>query len=127
MSSTRGREQLQAAGKACAVGVAVEKLEAWLLADEKALRLVLDDETIQRQPDPESLTSRDEHSDNNPKRRLSGIMEQAAGESVPSAEVPERYAAIAALTDLTVLEERCPQGFAPFAGQVRDLVRPQAG
>ena len=34
----RGRDELRNAKKPCAVGVAIEMIEAWLLADEKALR-----------------------------------------------------------------------------------------
>jgi hypothetical protein len=48
-----GRDELQKANKPCAVGVAIEMIEAWLLADEKALCGALGDPDIERQPDPE--------------------------------------------------------------------------
>lgn len=113
----RGREQLRSANKPCAVGVAVEEIEAWLLADEQALRAALNNDEIVRQPDPESLTSRNEHSDNNPKGRLERLIANSAVDS----DFTTVYARIASAVNMQVVEIRCPQGFAPFAGQVREL------
>jgi hypothetical protein len=117
-----GREELSRAGKACAVGMTIEELEAWLLADEKALRIALEDESIQRQPDPEKLSARDEKNDRNPKGRLERLMVAALEGEIPQSDFPEHYAAIAREIDLAVLDQRCPEGFGPFAQQVRELV-----
>jgi hypothetical protein len=116
-----GRAFLQKKGKPCAVGMAIEEIEAWLLADEKALRSALGDDSIQRQPDPEGLSSRDEQSDQNPKRRLARLMEQALGSAVSRSEVPDYFSRIAQDSDIQQLETRCPEGFCPFAAQVREL------
>ncbi len=62
-----GRDFLLQNGELCAVGMAIEEIEAWLLADEKALRTVLGDNSIQRQSDLEMLPSRDDKSDKIPK------------------------------------------------------------
>jgi hypothetical protein len=116
-----GRQTLGASGKGCAVGLAIEKIEAWLLADEQALRSACDDPHIQRQPDPETLDAANEAHDRHPKGRLTRLMTQAEGDEIPVGEFPERYAAIAQVSDLHCLETRCRQGFAPFASQVRLL------
>jgi Domain of unknown function (DUF4276) len=117
----KGREELKKANKPCAVGVAIEMIEAWLLADEKALRSCLEDHAIQRQPDPENLTGHDEASDHHPKGRLERLMALALGHDIPSSDFPFHYAAIALAAEVHVLEQRCPQGFQPFAAQVRAL------
>jgi hypothetical protein len=82
----------------------------------------LNDRQIQRQPDLESLGSREEQSDQNPKGRLQRLMEQAVGCEIPRADFPGYYAQIARNAILAVLEQRCPEGFQPFANQVRDLL-----
>ncbi len=117
----KGRDILQENGQPCAVGVAVELIEAWLLADEVGLRHGLGDDAIQRQPDPESLTSRDEKSEQNPKGRLQRIIEKALGDCPESIDFPAHYAAIAGAAKFETIEERCPAGFAPFSRQVRTL------
>lgn len=118
---TKGREQLRQEHKPCAAGVAIEKIEAWLLADEKALCRALDDPTIQRQPDPEKLTAQETSSDHHPKGRLERLMVRALKRDIPTGAFPDHYADIATHLDLRVLEERCPQGFRSFAEQVREL------
>ncbi len=118
----KGRDTLREAKKPCAVGVAIEMIEAWLLADEVALRTALEEPTIQRQPDPEGLDSRDEASENNPKGRLERLMKQAIGREIPRSEFPDRYAEIAQAVNIQLLEMRCPTGFKPFATQMRELV-----
>jgi len=120
----KGRDELRKANKPCAVGVAIEMIEAWLLADEEALRTALNDPSIQRQPDPETLASRNENSEQNPKGRLQRLMERSLGGEIPQADFPACYAEIARNTSLSVLEQRCSEGFQPFAGQVRELFGP---
>lgn len=117
----KGREQVLREKKPCAVGIAIEEIEAWLLADEKALRTALNDPTIQRQPDPESLDSRDESSEKNPKGRLERIMSKALGHEIRRKEFPDLYASIAEAAELETLRVRCPEGFQPFALQVHEL------
>ncbi len=117
----KGRDELRNSNKPCAVGVAVEMIEAWLLADEEALRTALNDPSIQRQPDPETLASRNENSDQNPKGRLQRLMERSLGHELPQADFPGSYAEIAKNASLSTLEQRCSEGFQPFAGQVREL------
>jgi hypothetical protein len=118
-----GRDALQAANKPCAVGVAIEMIEAWLMADERALQQALGSHSVGRQPDPETLASREEQSDLNPKGRLRRIMEQSLGGPVYYEDYPLHCAAIASTLAIGVLEERCPEGFRPFATQVRGLAK----
>jgi hypothetical protein len=122
----KGRRELKQESKPCAVGVAIEMIEAWLLADEKALRTALEDPGIQRQPDPESLTARDEASDAHAKGRLQRLMEQALGRTIPKSDFPIHYAAIAEAAAIEVLRQRCSEGFQPFAEQVRELPKSRA-
>jgi hypothetical protein len=117
----KGREAVREAKKPCAVGVAIEMIEAWLLADEKALRTALEDPSIQRQPDPEDLDSRDKESEKYPKRKLARLMEQSLGREIARSEFPDLYGKIAEAATIHFLQERCPDGFRPFAEQVREL------
>ena len=122
----KARDDLRQQGKPCAAGVAVEMIEAWLLADERALRIGLENDEIRRQPDPEGLASRDEQSDQNPKRKLWQLITQSVGE-IPSGDFPNYYAAVAKAADLQTVEQRCPIGFQLFAVQVRELVAGSEG
>lgn len=115
-----GREYVARSRKPCAVGVAIETIEAWLLADEQALREGLENPAISRQKDPESLTSRDETSANSPKGCLNQLIDESQ-EGAASSDYPELYAAIARAIDLDVLIKRCPEGFVPFAAQVKEM------
>lgn len=96
-----------------AVGVAVETVEAWLLADERALnealRLAPPTGSIQA---PESLTGgpKTEH---HPKEKLRALLERCRTEQKGS------YEAVAEQVTLEQVELRCPVGFAPFAAEVR--------
>lgn len=117
-----GREAVLRHNFPCAVGLSVETLEATLLADETALRAALGDSSIVCQPDPESLVSRDEQSDNNPKGRLQRLIARSpAGQR--GQDFTAVYAEIGKHARLDVLEERCPTGFAAFAAQVREVAR----
>jgi hypothetical protein len=115
-----GAKSLAEQGVLAAIGLNVEMLEATLLADEVALRTALRDPSIECQPDPESLTSRDETSDRNPKGRLQRLITASPADSLSSG-FSEHYAAIARQCDLAVLERRCPSGFRGFAASVREL------
>lgn len=118
-----GRESLREAKKPVAVGVAIEMIEAWLLADEHGLRVALDSNDIQTQPEPESLSAREESSANNPKGRLNLLMREALGNESDAESYGFICAAIAKASSIDVLERRCSDGFAPFAKQVRELIQ----
>lgn len=93
------------AGLRGACGVAVRSFDAWMLTDEKALTEGLG-RTVNCQSDPER--NRD------PKKAF----DELANSDLPRGEL---YAAIAEKIDLELLEKRCPKGFAPFAGRIRNF------
>lgn len=115
-----GAQVLADQGFPTAVGLNVETLEATLLADEVALRTALEDPSIGCQLDPETLISRDEASNRNPKGRLQRLI-AASPAGQQSGGFTAHYAAIARHADLSVLERRCPAGFRSFAASVREL------
>lgn len=118
---TQGVQRAIAAGhalaNATAVGVAVETVEAWLLADERALNLALSPvPAAQREPNPENLTGKPGTS-NHPKVRFEAVVERATrNKDVAYDEVAEH-------ADLATVESRCPTGFARFADEVRGRCR----
>jgi hypothetical protein len=116
-------EFLKGEKKLCAVGMAIEEIEAWLLADERALRTALEDDSIQMPPNPEKLTSRDDSSRHNPKGLLGYLMQKALEQDIPSDEFCRLASRIAQEIDLSRLEKRCTDGFKPFAGQVREMLK----
>lgn len=101
-----------------AVGLAIEKIEAWLLADVKALHDAKSDKSIPRQPDPETLASRAKDSPSNPKYRLRCLIDDG---DQPEETYTAVYAKIAAAADLDVVANRCSQGFKPFREDVERL------
>jgi len=100
-----------------AVGVAVEKFEAWLLADEKALSRVLE---VPNPPgasaSPETLKGKG-GAPEDAKRVFAERVAQAGKRDVPPDELASR---IVAQMDLDVVEKRCPKGFGPFRREVKD-------
>ena len=91
-----------------ALGVASESFDAWILADEVALKWVLD-RPVETQPDPESIA--------HPKPRCEELASNASNDLA----LREVYAAVAERADLNKLKQRCPDGFAPFAERVKTL------
>ena len=91
-----------------AVGIAVRSFDAWFLADHAALSTVLRS-TVDKQPDPETLSD--------PKKRCQTLNE-TANSCQPLRDV---YSMVAAITNLQILRERCPIGFAVFAERVESL------
>lgn len=85
-----------------ALGIAVEMLEAWLIADTRALASLFD--VSGAMPDPEKIA--------NPKERLNELLDEAG------LEVTEAYDMIASEADLDVIQRRCP-AFADFVREVR--------
>jgi hypothetical protein len=80
-----------------------------MLADEKALSVVLG-KNVQRQPAPESISD--------PKASCRYLRDEADVEL----GLREMYLSIASELDIALLEARCPKGFSPFAGRIRELI-----
>lgn len=91
-----------------AMGVAIRSFDAWMLADEKALTAALG-YTVARQPNPETVPK--------PKALCTQLLQESANELTQT----DMYHAVAESADTETLQERCPRGFAPFAGRVRAL------
>jgi hypothetical protein len=102
------QEHLQLSTIPRAMGVAVITFDAWMLADERALATVLS-HPVQRQPDPERT------------RDAKGACSALRDEAGSDLSLADLYAALAAVMDLDLLEERCPQGFEPFAHRARRM------
>jgi hypothetical protein len=91
-----------------AMGVAIRTFDAWILADEKALTDVLG-YTVTRQPDPETIRD--------PKEVCARLLANGQNRMAQS----EMYAEVAHRIDINILSSRCPTGFRPFAGYVRQV------
>ena len=99
-----------------AVGVAVEKFDAWLLADEMALCRVLGlPNPSQPMGSPEELRGRGGSADD-AKTRLKEYLAEDRHGPRPFLEVVH---AIVREMDLDVARQKCPKGFAPFLQEVR--------
>jgi hypothetical protein len=94
-------------------GQAVEMFEAWLIADESAVGVVLK-RSVPTGPDPESRPGED--SDPASAKRW---LDQVIGESARG-NVYDVKKTIAETTDMKILEKRCKKGFARFR---KDLIR----
>jgi hypothetical protein len=92
-----------------ALGVAIRTFDAWMLADERAIREAVQ-RHVDRQPDPESI------------RDPKAVSQRLHDESGLETGLAGMYAVVAGACDLDVLSTRCPRGFAPFADRVRGLV-----
>ncbi len=99
----------------CAVGAAVETFDAWMIADPEAIESAGGDKS-RWHPAPEGLDGT-EASGNHPKCYAAAIFGGASG-------LAERYARAAAAMRVDRLEQSCPQGFAPFAREVRERIGP---
>ena len=91
-----------------ALGVAIVRFDAWMLADEQAIGTALA-LPVDAQKAPES--NRD------PKSDLRSLQSQGEFES----GLPQLYALIAQHARIDHLKRRCPKGFAPFAQRVEAL------
>lgn len=103
-----------------AVGVAHPCIEAWLLADAEAIRRACELNAAPTVPlEPEQLPAPRHDRQNNPKTALA----RAAGSKHGlSAEQKDRIAA--EMNDLDLVRQRCRLGFAPFAEEVEQRIRP---
>jgi hypothetical protein len=101
-----------------AVGVAHPCIETWLLASPDSIVTAL---ALPNRPevpqDPESLPAPCVNRDHSPKT----ILAKCAGRSAIASRDATR---IAAAVDLPSLRQRCPIGFAPFAEEVEERIRP---
>jgi hypothetical protein len=106
------------------VGVAIETIEAWLLADENALARVLGvRERATHTGAPEDLRGKKGGSDD-PKARLE---EWRSRDRHGPRGFLEQMNAIVREIDLDVVALRCPKGFAPFCEEVRTHLGPLFG
>ncbi len=91
-----------------ACGLAIRTFDAWFLADEQALSVVLG-RPISRQPDPEGIAA--------PKERCQRLCEEVANVG----GLADLYARAAECMDLEILRNRCPQGWGVFEARLADL------
>ncbi|HUT01979.1 MAG TPA: hypothetical protein VM031_05965 [Phycisphaerae bacterium] len=110
------RDQLQHQGfPPCAIGMAVEAFDAWMIADGNAVKAA-GGNPAKTHRSPENLDKK-EGTGGHPKDLA---MQVFGGRD----RVAEKYAVVAANADLALLERTCPKGFAPFAEEVREWIGP---
>jgi hypothetical protein len=106
------------------IGVAVETIEAWLLADELAVCGILGlANPEQPMASPEKLCGKPGDHDH-PKSVLKSYL---ARDRQPERSFLDRVLAIAQAMNLDVVAERCPEGFAPFRQDVIAELGPRVG
>lgn len=113
----KGREEM--AGKEyprSAVGQAVEAFDAWMIPDGKALQAA-GATGKESHTDPESLDGK--NNDRDPK-----VLAIRYLDNCRSDELGEKYAKIAAVIDIDLLEKCCPKGFKPFSMEVKENLAP---
>jgi hypothetical protein len=103
-----GRDDPGATPVPCAVGVAVETFDAWMIAEAGGIRAAGGD-PAKAQPAPEKTK--------NPKDVADAIFGTEGGTGLGA-----KYAIIAENVDLELLAQACPEGFAPFAEEVRQRI-----
>ena len=104
-----------------AIGVAHPCVEAWLLADDGAIRRALNlstDPACPEQPETLPATGRDRR--RNAKTELARI----AGAKRGDLAAAQKCRIAAAMNDIPLVRNRCPQSFAPFADEVECHIRP---
>lgn len=106
---------------AMAVGVAHPCIEAWLLTDAAAIRRALGLAAALTIPEtPEGLSAPQHDRHHNPKTVLVACIQAAKKEL----SVDEKDRIALAMNDLELVRQRCPKGFAPFAEEVEQRIRP---
>lgn len=99
-----------------AVGVAQPCIEAWLLADGRAIGRALGVNPGPAVPDePEALPAPKSDRIHNPKAVLA---------TLGVASAAEKDAVARAMNDMDLVCQRCSRGFAPFAEEVKQRIRP---
>jgi hypothetical protein len=102
-----------------AVGVAHPCIETWLLADPGAIATALKLTSPPSVPSqPEILPAPNKNRANNPKTVLAACSGRASVSSQEASHIAK------AMTDLTILRQRCPLGFEPFAKEVEARIAP---
>jgi len=99
----------------CAVGQAVEAFDAWMIVDGNAIRAAGGD-AANTHTKPETLAGK-EGSGRHPKDWAIRILK---GKD----ELAGKYAVVAAQVDMGLLERCCPDGFRPFAADVKKYLGP---
>jgi len=103
----------------CAVGMAVETFDAWMIADADAMSAAMNGAQVQAHPSPESLGGTEARG---------GHPKTYAAEQLGGGQgLGEKYAVIAQHVHLGRLEAACPQGFRPFAREVREKLTESFG
>jgi hypothetical protein len=102
-----------------AIGVAHPCIEAWLLADPAAIARSLGLPVPPEVPeDPEALPAPQKNSAQNPKTVLARCVNRSAIAAKEAVKIAR------GITDLDLLRQRCPIGFAPFAREVEERIAP---
>jgi hypothetical protein len=99
----------------CAVGTPVETFDAWMIADSKAVQKA-EGNPDHCHPTPEGLAGK-EGSGNHPKDRAAKVFGS-------SDRLGEKYRMVAEEVDLKQLQNSCPEGFKPFADEIRSRIAP---
>ena len=99
-----------------AIGVAHPCIETWLLADARQLRRASDQVPNQ----PEKLPAPNQDQNKNPKI----VLADCVGLKKADLSAAEKWSIARSITDVTVIETACPEGFAPFAAEIRDRIAP---
>jgi len=101
-----------------AIGVAHPCIEAWLLADAMAIRRGMGLDRTPAVPDnPEALPA---PCRNNAKR----VLVKAAGSTKKELSAAQKDDIARAMNNMQLARDRCPAGFAPFADEVEQKIRP---
>ena len=103
------------------IGVAHPCIEAWLLSDGTAIRRGLELQATPAVPEnPEELAPPSQDGKVNPKKELV----RAAGFKKKELSAAQKDSIAAAMNDMELPRTRCPLGFAPFADEVQEHIRP---
>ena len=104
-----------------AIGIAHPCIESWLLADATAIRRALELGSTPDVPDePEALPAPLANRNRNPKTALRDTFPMCGKELSGK----QKDCIAAAMNDMSLVRNRCPQGFAPFADEVETRIRP---
>jgi hypothetical protein len=104
-----------------AIGAAHPCIEAWLLADAKAIRKGMELGVTPEVPDqPEGLPAPQHDRKLNPKT----VLAKCAGAAKADLSTSEKDQIALAIKHSALLCERCPLGFGPFAAEVEQRIRP---
>lgn len=103
------------------VGVAQPCIETWLLADGTAIRRAMGLASTPVVPgEPEELPADYRDADCGPKR----VLAQAAGSNQADLSADDKHSIARAMNNMDLVRQRCPLGFAPFADEVNQFIRP---